>query len=157
MQPAEFPFVEGVHYEVAENGCWEWRLTRTPRGYGQAWDARVKKTRYAHRIAWEYANGRSLEPSEVVRHDCDNPPCIRPKDLLVGTQADNLRDMRERNRQARGDNHGRAKLTDEEVAAIRAEYTGARGEKTRLAKKYNVHKTRIGQILSGDRPTNQEN
>jgi hypothetical protein len=59
---------------------------------------------------------------KVVRHSCDNPPCINPAHLLGGTQADNVHDMHERGRarKARGEQSGRAKLTWEQVRAIRA-------------------------------------
>lgn len=79
--------------------CWEWTKARHPQGHGQlASGIRPRHIVYAHRVAWELANGRALKRGEVVRHRCDNPPCCNPAHLLVGTQADNVADMIERGR-----------------------------------------------------------
>lgn len=63
-------------------------------GHGREGQRRVG----AHRVAWEKANGRTLLPGEVVRHSCDNPPCVNPAHLLIGTIGDNNRDMAARGR-----------------------------------------------------------
>ncbi len=71
-----------------------------------------------HRFVYEERYGEI--PNElVVRHKCDNPNCINPEHLEIGTHADNIRDRVERNRSARGSNHGRAKLTEDNVRYIR--------------------------------------
>ena len=90
------------------------------RGYGQKHISR--KPHYAHRIAYCEANGISLDSIKdlVVRHKCDNPSCINPEHLEVGTQADNIADKVSRGRQARGSGAGRAILTEESVREIRS-------------------------------------
>ena len=77
------------------DGCWEWqgatdaRPTRRP-GYGLVTvNGRRAK---AHRVAWELANGREIPPGLLACHRCDNPPCVRPDHLFVGTMSDNIRD-----------------------------------------------------------------
>ena len=76
--------------------CIEWEGSRFPRGYGRA-----PGGKYAHREAFFQAYG--FYPP-VVRHRCDNPPCVNPAHLVAGTQLDNLQDMfdRGRARRARG-------------------------------------------------------
>lgn len=87
--------------------CWEWTGARLPRGYGFAWDNAVGANRLAHRLAWELTNG-PIPDDLWVLHRCDNPPCVRPDHLFLGTAADNAHDMmakgrgrRQRTRQGR--------------------------------------------------------
>ena len=82
--------------DTSGDGCWVWCNGRTGlpvQKYGWA-DGR----RPAHRVAWELAYGCSIGEGLVIRHTCDNPPCVRPDHLLEGTVADNARDARERGR-----------------------------------------------------------
>lgn len=114
MTPEQFNYVMGKCAKQ-ESGCIFWTGT-TRGGYG-----RVKingKSYSVHRLVWEHFN-RDLRPGEVVRHSCDNPACVLPSHLLVGTQHDNIRDRVQRGRSARGNRVGIAKLTPEAVAAIR--------------------------------------
>lgn len=109
---------------------------------------------YAHRVAYVEANGLKIEDIDglVVRHLCDNPPCINPNHLELGTQADNLRDMVDRGRQVRGEDSGRAILTAEQVAEIRDRYipycraNGARA----LSRELGVHNTTVSAIVNGE-------
>ena len=106
----------------------------------------------AHRVM--YAVWRGLRMSDikdkVVRHTCDNPPCVHPDHLVVGTQADNVRDMLDRGRgvQPKGSEHGMSKLTEAKVRLIRAEYNGKHGQKTQLARKYGVNVSQIANVVN---------
>lgn len=77
--------------------CMEWVGSRTGAGYGTL--AMEGGSAYAHRLAWERANG-PIPGGLVVRHKCDNPPCVNPDHLEVGTQYDNIHDMIARGRAA---------------------------------------------------------
>lgn len=83
-------------------GCWEWQALRSGQGYGMF---PIANRHYgAHRASWEITNG-PIPDGMVVRHDCDNPPCVRPDHLRIGTHQDNVMDAVERRRHQRGDDH----------------------------------------------------
>lgn len=82
-----------------ESGCWEWTMAKAPTGYGILTLARVK--RYAHRTAYELANG-PIPDGLFVCHHCDNPPCINPAHLFLGSQKDNMQDASRKGRSRGG-------------------------------------------------------
>lgn len=82
-------------------GCWEWTGTRS-NGYGHVYY--VGWSMGAHRASWEMTHG-PIPDGLVVRHRCDNPPCVRPDHLELGTHADNAHDTKERRRHQYGDRH----------------------------------------------------
>lgn len=100
-----------------ESGCIRFTGHLDGEGYGRIMVARVKYM--AHRLSYSLNNG-PIPDGYVVRHKCDNPSCINPEHLEVGTQADNIADKVSRGRQARGSGVGRAILTEEAVREIRS-------------------------------------
>lgn len=99
-----------------KGSCLEWQASRFSSGYGQFFTN--GKNHRAHRWLYEHVNGK-LSDGLVVRHTCDNPACVNIEHLEVGTQQDNINDKVRRGRQLRGENHGRALLTREDVERIR--------------------------------------
>jgi hypothetical protein len=101
----------------------------------------------AHRIALAVGAGIDID-GFVVRHDCDNPPCVTPNHLQRGTQADNVADALSRGRWSCGERSPKAKLTEAQVLEIRA--ARAAGETCRaLAAQYQVTVATISRIDTG--------
>lgn len=126
----------------SDDECWVWRGTKAQKpnreglAYG-SYSAAGKSVR-AHRFAFHVSTG--VDPADlVVMHSCDNPSCVNPGHLKLGTIQDNNldRDTKGRKRLYSGSRHGLAKLTEKDVADIRAAL-GSGARKTDLAKKYNV-------------------
>lgn len=140
--------VTRIGWNVTERGCWEWAGWINDKGYGE-YTTRVGDLKtgefLAHRLAYIAWTG-PIPSGMLIRHRCDNPPCINPAHLETGTQADNMNDAKVRGRTARGEGHGRAKLTEDEVRAIRA--ASASGESYRsIALQYGLNRFHVGSIV----------
>jgi hypothetical protein len=100
--------------------CWVWTSCRNPQGYG-VFQVANTSVATAHRVAWVLANGRAVPDGMFVCHSCDNPPCVRPDHLFIGTHIDNVADMLAKGRHARvaGERHSQAKFTDREIQEVR--------------------------------------
>ena len=133
------------------DGCDLWIGGTTSKGYGSI--HYNNRARGAHTVAWELANGRPVPDGHVVRHRCDNPRCVRPDHLLIGTQLDNMHDMAERGRRVVsrliGESNGRAKLTDDEVRLIREMYSTGKYSRAVLGVMFGVTRHHIGDIIHG--------
>ena len=103
-------------FAVSADGCWIWHGARTSQGYGLIIDG--KRRLQAHRASYELCNGR-IPRNLVVRHKCDNPLCVNPAHLELGTRGDNVRDRGDRDRTARGSRSGKAVLNEGEACLIK--------------------------------------
>lgn len=115
----------------SSEGCWEWKGGRGLRGYGKFW--LNPRTLPAHRFSWELANG-PIPDGLFVCHHCDNPPCVRPDHLFLGTPKDNQQDAIAKGRSVpleqhwahlhperlpRGDEHWTRKFPERGLASAR--------------------------------------
>lgn len=131
---------------VNSDGCHIWTACRNRGGYGQL-TARGKQWA-AHRYAWTQANGPIPEGLHVLHH-CDNPSCVNPSHLFIGTVADNIRDRQLKGRHRSGEGHGRAKLTVADVQKIRAMDLCHGKVISSVAKEYGVSRGTIYKIVNG--------
>jgi hypothetical protein len=132
-------------------GCWEWCASKD-RGYGQLKAA--GKILKAHRVAYELFIGKIPE-GMFVCHTCDNPGCVNPAHLFVGTHQDNMDDMRRKGRRkgrgtkAKGEKHYLAKLTESQVREIRELYTPyGKYSQSKLAEMFGVSPMTISDIIN---------
>ncbi len=111
-----------------DNECWLWRGHRIKRGgYGQI-SVKVngrRTVRRAHKVAWELAHNTPVPAGLVIRHTCDVTNCVNPRHLILGTQVENLADMRAKGRGSpppdlSGTKHPLSKLTPQKIKQARA-------------------------------------
>jgi hypothetical protein len=142
--------------------CWTWKASLTTHGYGQF----VLPYHHhigAHRFAYELENG-PVPAGLVVCHRCDNPPCVNPAHLWVGTQGDNLRDMHGKGRgntdswplaveasrtadRPHGEKHHNAHMTAEKIRALRKmRQDGATYDA--IALEFGIGKSLVAQIIT---------
>jgi hypothetical protein len=130
--------------------CWEWTGRLNGKGYGViGW--RGKPNRRAHRIAWELTHG-PIPDGMVVCHRCDNPSCVNPVHLFLGTQADNIADRHAKGRDNAakpGQRHFGAKLTDIQAAAMRARYSHGGVTQQQIADEYGISRGNVSRIVNG--------
>lgn len=130
--------------------CWEWGATKTRLGYGQLQiDGRSTS---AHRVSWELAYG-PIPDGLCVCHHCDNPGCVNPTHLFLGTELDNARDRdckgRQRSPRLVGERNGQAKLTRKQVLEIRRRYKKGVMCQRELGVRYGVTQSMISMIVLG--------
>lgn len=129
------------------DGCWTWLGSAHRHGHGYAtMDGRVT---YAHRVAWTLTHGAIPDGLDVC-HKCDNPPCVRPDHLFVGTHADNMRDMAVKGRALEASKK-RSKLTEHQVRDIKAMLADGMTQREIADRVRIVSRSAIGLIQQGRR------
>jgi hypothetical protein len=162
---SRIPLPDRFWPKVAKSdGCWLWTGAYQRRAHGeyghiQLEDLRIER---AHRVSWMLHFG-PIPPDMRVLHRCDNPRCVRPDHLFLGTQLDNIADMdrKGRRRTVRGDAHharrpgarigernGRSRLTPDDVRRIRAMRAGGAMYKD-IASAFGVATPTVQHIVSG--------
>ncbi len=124
----------------SDNECWLFLGSKDKDGYGQFWDGDNQVMTRAHRFSAELHHGKQ---DLCVCHTCDNPLCVNPSHLFYGTHQANIADKVSKNRQAKGEQQGHSKLSNDIVIAlmIRAE----EGYKT-LCKEFSIAPSTLYRI-----------
>lgn len=137
---------EALYVPEPNTGCWLWCGNRNKAGYGLV--KRRPKVWLAHRLSWLLHRGGLCDQDKVL-HRCDTPECVNPDHLFLGTQADNIRDMEAKGRARHPCRaaHGRSKLSENDVAAIREEYAVGGIRQADLAARYGVNQTTVSDIV----------
>jgi hypothetical protein len=141
-------------YEKDEQtGCWNWLGRKYGHGYGRFKANGI--TYMAHRYAWMMSNHSSIPRGFCICHGCDNPACVNPQHLFLGTVADNNADKQRKGRQAkgeqlahpraRGERNGNSRLTQEQVERIKSDGRSQR----KIAADYGVTQSAIWMIKNG--------
>ena len=119
--------------------CWEWMAAKNNKGYPIA--SYESKPHLATRLIYRSVNG-PLGDDECILHFCDEPSCCNPRHLQKGSQIDNIADCVSKGRNARGEKHNFARLTERDVLAIRADPRNH----NRTAKAYGISRETVRNI-----------
>lgn len=133
------------------NECWNWKAATLHYGHGSFGGFPSGETQ-AHRISWTLHHG-PIPKGLCVCHKCDNPSCVNPAHLFLGTRADNIYDMMAKGRQVppRGERCAQHKLTAAQVQDIKEQYATGEVSQRALAKEFKVGQQQIHRIVSGKR------
>lgn len=151
--PIRKPLEERFWPKVDKRGlddCWEWTGCRVTYGYGQIRQGRrCGRKLLSHRVSWELHNS-TIPTGMYVCHSCDNPPCVNPRHLFLGTNKDNQEDARRKGRRIFGERSPHAKLTDRKVIRMRRiRKTGLSQEK--IAAMFSISLSQTQKILKGEK------
>lgn len=144
MQSIETRFLDKYTTGHA-SGCWEWMAYKDDYGYG--YFRYNGKMVGAHRASWMLFKGK-IPKGLFVCHKCDNPGCVYPEHLFIGTNQDNMDDKVRKNRQHRpvGEKNGRAKITKEIAERIKI----MQGSHQSIGDKYGLSQSVVSRIKSGE-------
>lgn len=127
------------------NGCWEWTRGKTSAGYGAVWWG--GKTEAAHRLSYRLHRG-PIPEGMYVCHSCDNPACVNPDHLWLGSLQDNHKDMMLKEREYRGSQHHTTQITEDDVVAMR-NLRASGMTPTEIANIYGLKRPMVSHICTG--------
>ena len=139
-------------HRLSAEECWPWHGSRSPDGYGEIRFTRSRKKAVATHVAI-FVDRREIVPSGMlVCHTCDNPPCVNPNHLYVGSRADNMRDMHDRglwhSGQVKGEDNGNSVLKDSDIFQIVSMINGGLTNSA-IASRFGVTHSTISLIRLG--------
>lgn len=135
-----------------DSGCWEWTATKNNKGYGMFTVSSYAGKQLAHRLSYRDAHG-PIPKGGLILHSCDNPACVNPEHLRIGTHKENVADMDERNRRVTNTPFGEANcnalLTAYQVIQMRRDYI-AGVPKAQIAEANGITKASLDDVISGN-------
>lgn len=142
------PLIERFWKKIKkEESCWIWTAAKLPRGYGFIGKGgRGNGYIYAHRLSYILHKG-DIPKGMFILHSCDNPSCVNPDHLFLGTQMDNMKDMRTKDRGTQGDSHPNAIITKQIASSIREEYKKGGTSLSILGRKYGICFQHVHDII----------
>lgn len=129
------------------SGCHIWIGNRPDGRYGRFWVA--GNGLLAHRAAWQLFRG-PIPDGLAVLHRCDNPPCVNPGHLFLGTFQDNSDDMLSKGRSAWGDRCWKARIDMEDAAGVIAMYEAGGSRQSDIAARFGLTQSTVSKIIRGD-------
>jgi hypothetical protein len=141
-------------YTVEDRGyktpCWIWKKSLNPKGYARC--VFQRRTYTGGRLPWIMFMG-PIPKGLFVCHDCDQPPCVNPDHMFIGTNVDNMRDCRNKGRTLKGVKNSNAKLNDQKVREMRLLYKKGLTQKEVAEKFPEVNRVTVRDVLIGERWT----
>lgn len=128
--------------------CWLWTGAHTAAGYGVMFSG--GRMELAHRLGWTIAHG-TVPPRMYVLHRCDNPQCVRPDHLFLGTPRDNTLDMVAKGRHGtlRGERHQAAKITEAQAAEIKDRVLRKGERQVDICREMGLRQSMVSAIVNG--------
>ena len=131
--------------------CWTWIGWLNSDGYGQFKLQNPPRWIRPNRFVWIVEHG-PIEDGLKILHACDNASCVRSSHLFIGTQLDNMKDKKEKNRQAKKESHGMVKLTEVQAIEIRDRLRHKKkGDMLKIMKEFSLGRTTVYQVMKGKR------
>lgn len=127
--------------------CWLWTRSCNRKGYGSS-GIYTGRSMAAHRAAWLLFRG-AIPTDQNVCHSCDNPPCVNPAHLFLGTQRDNVQDSVAKGRWPSGASKENAKLTSEQVRQIRERFPDSGLSQRAFAARLGINSSSLSRLLAG--------
>ena len=137
-------FWDKVNVRGADD-CWEWSANKNNKGYGmfRCRSLGFRSKQLAHRLSYAAANG-PIEAGKVIMHTCDNPPCVNPAHLSVGTHADNMADASMKFRRPQ------QKYTADQITELLKDYVAGGLSRAELSAKHGVPLASLNDYTTGD-------
>lgn len=136
-------------YKKLDNGCWEWQNGVDKDGYGIF---KYDNGTRAHRYSYMIRKGK-IPKGKCICHKCDNPRCVNPEHLWLGTRLENNLDMLKKGRwcDRKGEKHPLSKLSNEQTEEIRNIWRKGKFSQSQIGSMYDIHQCNVSRIVNGKR------
>ena len=143
-------FWNNVNWFIGGDCCWEFLGKKNKKGYGVVAIGFYKQRSYilAHRLSWILNQKQDIPLDLFVLHRCDNPCCVNPAHLFLGSLDDNNQDMKQKQRHVYAEGHPNATLSADQVRDVRTKYLSGLFTQGQLSEEYQVGTRAISKIVT---------